>query len=77
MKVTWFSIEILKVAGKRTYFDSLVIDLAGSPRAAAELAARGAAYRFFECPRTIVAYFMFDGRVHLLHAIAATAIRPP
>jgi hypothetical protein len=41
------------------------------------MAARGAAYRFFEHLRTIVAYVVFEGWDHLLRTIAAASLRPP
>ena len=39
LKVAWFSVEILNAAGKRTYFNSFVTDLAVTAANAAELAA--------------------------------------
>ena len=41
------------------------------------MAARGAAYRFFEHFRTVVAYVVFESWDHLLRSIEAAAIRPP
>lgn len=41
------------------------------------IAARGARYRFFEHLRTITIYVVFNGWEHLLHSIAAAALRPP
>lgn len=142
LAVTWFSVEILNAAGKRSYFNSFVTDLPVTAANVAELAtcgrarwkienetfnvlktggynlehnfghgketlasvfvvlnllafafhtvsmlavlawkqamaARGAAYRFFEHLRTIVAYVVFENWDHLLRSIAAAAIRPP
>lgn len=142
LAVTWFSIEILNAAGKRTYFNSFVTDLAVTADTIAEITAcgrarwkienetfnvlkcgdyhlehnfghgketlasvlvvlnllafafhaaamlsvlawkrameaKGAAYRFFEHLRTIVVYVVFEGWEHLLHSVAAAAIRPP
>jgi hypothetical protein len=41
------------------------------------LAAKGAAYRFFEHLRTITIYVVFQNWAHLLRAIAEADIRPP
>ena len=138
----WFSIEIRNAAGKRTYHNSFVTDLAITPGTVAELAAcgrarwkienetfnvlktngynlehnfghgketlasvlvtlnllafafhtaaylavlawraavvaRGPTYRFFEHLRTVTVYVVFQDWPHLLHSIAAAAIRPP
>ena len=43
LKVTWFSLEILNAAGKRTYFNSFVADLPVTAENVAELAACGRA----------------------------------
>jgi hypothetical protein len=43
LKVTWFSVEILNAAGKRTYFNSFVTDLPVAAENVAELAACGRA----------------------------------
>ena len=43
----------------------------------AATAAKGAAYRFFEHPRTITTYVMFQDWAHLLRSIREGAIRPP
>ena len=39
--------------------------------------ARGATYRFFEHPRTVTIYVVFETWDHLLRSIAAAAVRPP
>lgn len=43
----------------------------------AAVVARGPKYRFFEHLRTITTYVVFQHWDHLLHSIAAAAIRPP